>query len=116
MPELRIPKALDATLGSILRALPDTPAVRGAGARALLDLDAHLLQLIDGVVAGFTGDPPSSDADDLRPFATIVIDVFDSTHWTIYAEDPTLLTPVAHAHPTAQPLEPEVPMPAWHGV
>lgn len=77
-------------------------------------LSGQLLQLIDGIIVGFDGDPPHRRDDDLREKATVVIEAIDSTYWRVYARLPATLDQVRQGFPSARDVAPEPPIRATH--
>jgi hypothetical protein len=60
----------------------------------LLATSRRLLQLVDGVVAAFDGEPPAADDPDLRRTCGLIIQATDSAFWRVYARDAATLRPL----------------------
>ena len=80
----------------------------------LRELAGRLLQVIDGIVAGYRDAPPARSDADLRGAAEVVIEAVDSTFWRIYARDPTVIERFRDHYPDMRDVVPEVGIPPLH--
>jgi len=80
----------------------------------LEDLSRRLLQLIDGIIVGFDGDPPRRQDADLRTKAAVVIEIIDSTYWRVYTRFPSTLDRLRQEFASARVVVPEAPIRATH--
>lgn len=80
----------------------------------LRELAGKLAQVIDGIVAGYHGAPPSRSDRDLRDTASIVIEAIDSTLWRVYAQDSAPLHRLRDRFNDVRDVIPEVAIPPLH--
>jgi len=80
----------------------------------LVSLGERLFQLIDGIVVGFKGGRPSSDATDLRESCEIVIEAIDSSLWRVYAVDESIIACLSRRFDDVRPVDQAEPIPGSH--
>jgi hypothetical protein len=80
----------------------------------LRGLASHLLQLVDGIVAGYRNDPPTRSDLDLRTSSEVIIEAIDSTFWCIYARDSAIVSAVQRNYDDVRTVEPEIALPPVH--
>jgi hypothetical protein len=82
----------------------------------LRELADELAQVIDGIFAGYRGEPPSRSDKDLRHTTEIVIEAFDSTFWRVYARDAGVAEQLRRTYTDVRDVLPETPIPASHAL
>ncbi|MFN8123054.1 MAG: hypothetical protein U0237_11565 [Thermoleophilia bacterium] len=108
--------AKDATtdLLTMERLAAASPTGLMVGDSELRQIASKLSQVIDGIFVGFRGDPPARSATDLRAYADVVIEAFDSTYWRVHARHGPALDGIRHAGYRMRELVPEPAIPATH--
>jgi hypothetical protein len=92
----------------------DSPAGLAMSPSEIRKLATGLRQLIDAIVVGYRGDPPSRSDPDLRVTADVVIEAIDSTLWRIYARDQATIQRLRREYQDVRDVVPEVAIPGIH--
>lgn len=92
----------------------ESPTGLALSGEQLRHLAAGLLQMIDGVVAGYRGRPPSRSDADLRSSAEIILEAVDSAFWRIYARDQDIIDRMRRAYVDVRDVIPTAPVPPFH--
>lgn len=92
----------------------ESPSGLALSGTQLRDLAGGLTQVIDGIVAGHRGPPPTRSDADLRAAAEIVIEAVDSTFWRVYALDPAVIDRLRHGYDDVRDVVPEIAIPPVH--
>jgi len=80
----------------------------------LRTLSDEFAQIIDGIVVGYRGDPPTRSTTDLRSSAEVVVESIDSTLWRIYAHDGSELDRLRRDFNDVRDVVPEIPLSPIH--
>jgi len=92
----------------------DSPTGLELSTEELRGIADQLLQLVDGIVVGYRGYPPTRSDPDLRASSEIVIEAIDSTLWRVYARDRRVIDDLRRYYDDVRDVDPEIALPPVH--